>query len=84
MEKYVVLKEKKMENGIFDQEIVCFCDSESDANQKAADAYYDMSEADKEQVMISVGIVYEANLEEPDNWETYTEVEILYSFEEDN
>lgn len=84
MEKYVVIKEKEINNAVIDQEVVCFFDSETEANQKAADVYYDLSEADKEQVMISVGLVDEANLEDPENWETYNEVEILYSFEKEN
>ena len=81
MEKYVVLKDKEMANGVFDEEIVSFHDTEEAANSKAVELSLDFSEADRDTVTVSVGLVEEKDLEEPGNWDTFTEVEILSIFD---
>lgn len=81
MKKYVVLKERKLDNNIIDQEAVCFFDTEDEANEKAGELNDGIPVANKDKYEVSVGIVDEADLEEPDNWETYKQVEIISIFE---
>ncbi len=83
MQKYIVLKELELENGVFDQKESYWFDSEAEANQKAADVYYGIPVVERDKYTVSTGIVDESDLEVPDNWDTYTQVDILYSFEED-
>lgn len=66
---------------MLDEEEAYFFDTEDEANSKALDVCADIPESDRDKYTVSVGIVDEADLEEPGNWETFTQVEITSIFD---
>ncbi|WP_044917229.1 hypothetical protein [Butyrivibrio sp. WCE2006] len=83
MVKYVVLLETFKDDDLDESEVLAVCDTEDEANEVAQNKFEDFDDDYLENHDIAVGEVKEADLEDPDDWESFKVVEVTTVYEKE-